>query len=68
MKFKRYYASSVLDNKGNMLIMGGTAANKQSDSTEVYEYLPRGQGHWEKGLPLPGDYRDTGIESHCTVR
>ena len=68
MKHKRYYASSVLDSNGNMMVMGGTASNKASTPTEVYEYLPRGQGQWKEGVPLPPAYRDTGIESHCTVR
>ena len=68
MNHKRYYASSVLDENGNIWVMGGTAEDAASDTTEIYEYKPKGHGVWRKGPQLPGDYRDTGIESHCTVR
>ena len=68
MSQKRFYASSVLDENGDIWVLGGTAENNQSDSTEVYVYKPKGEGSWRKGVPLPQDFRDTGIESHCTVR
>ena len=68
MAHKRFYASSVLNKDGNLWVLGGTAQDKASDTSEVYEYKPRGEGTWRKGPPLPADYRDTGIESHCTVR
>ena len=68
MQFKRFYASSVLNNEGDMWVLGGTAVNNASDTSEVYAYGPRGTGRWQKGPPLPPDYRDTGLESHCTVR
>ncbi len=68
MKNTRRFASSVLDGNGDMWVLGGTADNNASDSTEVYDYRPKGAGTWRKGHALPPDYRDTGIESHCTVR
>lgn len=68
MEQQRVYASSVLDQEGNMWVTGGNYENNASDSTEVYEYKPKGAGKWRKGYPLPKSYRNTGIESHCTVR
>ena len=68
MAHARSYASAVLNEDGNIWILGGTAEDQASDTTEVYEYAPRGEGRWRKGPQLPPDYRDTGIESHCTVR
>lgn len=69
MAHKRYYATSVLDERGNMWVLGGTHNSKASDSTEIYRYkpLPRG-GRWSRGKPLPPDLRDSGISGHCTVR
>ena len=70
MAHARSFASAVLNEDGNLWILGGADANqdKASDTTEVYEYAPRGEGRWRQGPQLPPDYRDTGIESHCTVR
>ena len=68
MAKNRSRSTSVLDEEGNMWVMGGTYEDGASDSTEVYVYQPKGTGYWRKGKPLPPDYRDTGIESHCTVR
>ncbi len=68
MTQKRYYSSSVLNEDGDMWVLGGIASDIASDTTEVYAYKPNGEGVWKKGPPLPPDYKDTGIESHCTVR
>ena len=70
MKHTRFYASSVLNEDGDMWVIGGAApgSDNASDTTEVYTYLPRGKGKWRTGPALPPAYRDTGIESHCTVR
>ena len=70
MNNARFLASSVLTKEGDMWVMGGSSNREgvDSDSTEVYQYEANGKGRWTKGPPLPGDYRDTGIESHCTVR
>ena len=69
MTHARSYASAVLNENGDIWILGGTAEDQASDSTEVYEYAPRGEGRWRKGPQLPAYYRgDIGIESHCTVR
>ena len=68
MKHARSYASAITNEKGDLWILGGTAEDKASQSTEVYEYRPRGEGQWRTGPQLPPAYRDTGIESHCTVR
>ena len=68
MDQRRYRASAVLNENGDMWVIGGVSLNSSSDSTEVYEYLPKGEGKWRKGTPLPPAFRDTGIESHCTIR
>ena len=69
MTHKRYYAASVMDDKGNMWVLGGTHDSKNADSTEIYQYRPKPRhGRWRKGYPLPADLRDTGISSHCAVR
>ena len=66
---KRYYSSSVLDQNGNLWVLGGTHNSTNSDSTEVYEYKPAPKmGKWRKGYPLPTELRDTGLESQCAVR
>ena len=46
MAHKRFYASSVLNKDGNLWVLGGTAQDKASDTSEVYEYKPRGEGTW----------------------
>lgn len=68
MSEKRYGAASVIDEKGNLWVLGGTYDSKSADSTEVYQYSPNGQGNWQQGYPLPGVLRDTGLDSHCAVR
>ena len=70
MTNQRFLATSVLNENGDIWVIGGISAGKRvfSDSTEVYKYKPRGEGQWLKGAPIPDDYRDTGIVSHCTVR
>ena len=68
MTYARSYASAVLNENDDIWILGGTAEDQASDSTEVYEYAPRGEGRWKKGPQLPKDYENIGIESHCTVR
>ena len=68
MSHSRYRASSVLNKEGNMWVFGGTSYNSSSQDTTVYDYKAGGKGAWKIAQPLPEDYRDTGIESHCTVR
>ena len=82
MTQKRYRVSSVLNENGDMWVLGGVSQliNNETDingvrqininhlMTEVYEYLPDGAGRWRTGRPLPAAYRDSGIESHCTIR
>ena len=73
MTNRRLYASSVLNTDGDIWVIGGVAKNRgndsdKADSTEVYQYRPNGKGKWTISIPLPRDYRDTGIERHCTVR
>ena len=65
---RRYRASSVLNQNGDMWVLGGVSGNSSLDYTEVYEYLPKGKGRWRTGAPLPPAYRDSGLESHCTIR
>ena len=68
MAQRRYRASSVVNEKGDMWVLGGVSGNSSRDSTEVYVYSPKGEGTWRTGAPLPSAYRDSGIESHCTIR
>ena len=68
MEQRRYRASAVLNRDGDIWVFGGVSANKSSRGTEVYNYLPNGYGTWTKGQPLPETFRDTGVESHCTIR
>ena len=68
MEQRRYRASAVLNQEGDIWVFGGVSANTSSRSTEVYKYRPNGKGEWRKGEPLPETFRDTGIESHCTIR
>lgn len=62
---KRHQASSVLDENGNIWILGGVDGSSAADSTELYDYRRR---RWRKGKPLPSELRDSGLSSHCTVR
>ena len=69
MTQKRYQAAAVLDDKGNMWVLGGTHGSTSADSTEIFQYAPPPRtGRWRKGRPLPADLRDSGIDSHCAVR
>ena len=68
MEQRRYRASAVLNRDGDIWVFGGVSANTSSRSTEVYKYLPNGEGTWTNGEPLPETFRDTGVESHCTIR
>ena len=68
MEQRRYRASAVLNQDGDIWVFGGVSANTSSRDTEEYKYLPNGEGTWTKGSPLPETFRDTGVEGHCTVR
>merc|ERR1711935_145106 len=70
MAQKRHLATSVLDVNGDMWVLGGTANSSAADSTEIYNYKPpdSGFGRWRKGFPLPAALRDTGLQSHCSVK
>ena len=70
MTQKRHQAASVLDKNGDIWVLGGTSNSSAADSTEIYNYRPasRGYGRWRKGFPLPQALRDTGLQSHCTVK
>ena len=69
MNEKRYLATAVLNEDGHMWVFGGTSNSKAAQSTEVFHYNPRnGQGRWQRANPLPADLRDSGLESHCSVR
>ena len=67
MREERYYATTVLNDDGNMWVMGGYAGNNPKKATEIFKYkAPPRKGRWKKGKPLPADLRDSGIESHCS--
>jgi hypothetical protein len=69
MTHKRYQAASVLDDRGDIWVLGGTHDSRAADTTEVFQYQsPPRKGRWRKGRPLPADLRDSGISSHCAVR
>lgn len=65
---KRHGAASVIDENGNLWVLGGTYDSKSADSTEIYDYKSNGRGTWKQSYPLPGVLRDTGLDSHCAVR
>ena len=65
MMVPRLFAKSSLDEDGNLWVMGGTHESTASLTTEVYIYE---ENRWTRGYELPASLRDTGIESHCTVR
>ena len=70
MTNKRNFATSVLDENGDIWVLGGTANSSAADSTEIYNYKTPdlGSGRWRKGFPLPAALRDTGLQSHCSVK
>jgi hypothetical protein len=61
----RHYAASVLDERGNLWMLGGVNGTSAADSTEIFDFRSR---RWRKGRPLPSDLRDSGIAYHCAVR
>ena len=63
---RRMGASSVLDRKGNMWVLGGNdGVKKSTPSTEVFDF---GLKRWRQGEPLPSSFRDSGLSNHCAVR
>ena len=70
MSNKRNFATSVLDENGDIWVLGGTANSSAADSTEIYNYKTPdlGSGRWRKGFPLPAALRETGLQSHCSVK
>ncbi len=69
MTQKRYRAATVLNEDGDMWVLGGTYDSTASEATEVFRYQARtNSGSWTRGRPLPDDLRDSGIESHCVVQ
>ena len=68
MNTERDRAAAVINNQGNMWVIGGTNEDNMGlRSTEIYEYLPKGNGKWKKGPDLPPGL-EGGLESHCAVR
>ena len=61
---QRFRPSATLDEQGNMWVLGGSNDTRGSDSTEIFDFRRK---RWRKGRPLPGEYRDSGLDSHCTV-
>ena len=70
MAEKRTFATSVLDYNGDMWVLGGALNSSEAELTEIYNYqsAERGFGRWRKGFPLPTVFRDTGLQSHCSVK
>ena len=68
MNTKRSRAAAVINDQGNMWVIGGTNGEVDGlNSTEIYEYIPKGKGKWKKGPDLPPGL-EGGLESHCAVR
>ncbi len=65
MHHKRHRAASVLDEDGNMWVLGGIDGSDSADSTEVFDFASR---RWTRGYPMPSELRDSGLSSHCAVR
>ena len=62
----RNFASSSLTPNGDLWVLGGTHdINTNPLKTEVYD---SDRKSWRLGFDLPGALRDTGIDSHCTMR
>ena len=60
-------AAAVMNEEGNMWVIGGTSDDSGLNGTEVYHDGSNGTGKWTQGPMLPVGLRG-GIESHCTVR
>ena len=68
MSTERYYPSSVINQDGNIWVIGGTGKDDNGlRSTEIYEYQPKGKGRWKMGPNIPKELVG-GLESHCSVR
>jgi len=65
MTLKRHYAASVLDENGDMWVLGGFDGPQSAGTTEIFQFSSR---RWRRGRPLPSELRDSGISSQCAVR
>ncbi len=65
MQEARHYAASVLNENGDLWVLGGVNGSNAADSTEIYEF---DYSRWRKGRPLPSGLRDSGVAYHCAVR
>ena len=68
MKSMRDRAAAVVNDHGNMWVLGGRDEVEEGlTSTEIYKYKRNGKGKWRKGPNLPSDL-PAGLSSHCAVR
>ena len=61
----RHYASSVLDERNDLWVIGGINGSAAADTTEIYSLRQR---RWKKGRPLPSFLTHSGLSYHCAVR
>ncbi len=64
MLHKRNRATSVLNEDGDLWVIGGIDGSDSAFSTEIFDFKTR---KWREGTPLPLDLQESGISSHCTV-
>ena len=54
MSEARHYAAAVLDERGDLWMLGGVNGTAAADSTEIFDFRRR---RWRKGRPLPSYLR-----------
>ena len=58
MSAARHYAAAVLDERGDLWMLGGVShGSAAADSTEIFDFRRR---RWRKGRPLPAHLRSVG--------
>ena len=58
MSVARHYAAAVLDESGDLWMLGGVShGSAAADSTEIFDFRRR---RWRKGRPLPAYLRSVG--------
>ena len=65
MQRKRNHAASVINERGDLWVLGGIDGSDSVDQTEVFDFK---YNLWRNGRPLPAALRDSGLSSHCAVR
>ncbi len=64
MKYKRNRAAAVLNEEGDLWVIGGINGSDSAYSTEIFDFRRR---RWREGTPLPNGLHQSGISSHCAI-